>query len=231
MTAGTDPRVSCIVPAYNEGARIGAVLAVLAAHPLVDEIVVVDDASTDDTAAVAATFAGVTIQRLDTNGGKTRALARGLDRAAGQVLLLIDADLQGLDGAAVSALLLPVLNDRADVAISLRRNAPRLWHLLGIDYISGERAMRRDILSGHLADLDGLPGFGFEVWLNALLIQASVRIAVVPWDGVASPAKARKRGVVAGVVADLRMLSDMFRTVSPMLLIHQIVAMRRLRVP
>ncbi|HZZ05690.1 glycosyltransferase [Paraburkholderia sp.] len=46
------PRISCVICAYNEAPRICAVLAVACAHPLLDEIIVVDDGSTHGTAEV-----------------------------------------------------------------------------------------------------------------------------------------------------------------------------------
>lgn len=231
MTHPTNPvQVSCIVPAYNEGARIGAVLHVLTEHPLIHEIIVVDDCSTDDTAAVAKGFDDVTVVCLATNAGKTHALSVGFAASVGEMILLVDADLIGLDAPALTALLRPVLDDQADVSISLRRNAPKLWHILGIDYISGERVLRRELLDDHFADLKDLPRFGFEVWLNDIAIAAASRISVVSWHGVDSPAKATKRGFIGGVVADVRMIVDMVQTVSLRRLARQIVAMRRLRV-
>jgi len=223
-------RISCIIPAYNEGPRIKAVLDVVAVHPLIDEIIVVDDGSSDDTATFVLGREKVVLISLAKNGGKTRALAAGLARARGTYLLLVDSDLIGLGAAELSALIRPVLDGRADVAISLRRNAPRLWHLIGIDYISGERMLRRDLIAGRLGELDALPRFGFEVWLNRICIAAAARFAVVQWERVDSPLKSRKYGVLQGIVADLRMMSDLLHTAGALQLVRQIVRMRRLRV-
>lgn len=231
MTAEIRTGVSCIVPAYNEAPRIAAVLAALVAHPLIDEVIVVDDGSTDATAAVAERIAGIRLLRQPVNGGKSQALAAGIAAASRNHLLLVDADLLGLLAGDLTRLIQPVLLGRADLAISLRRNAPRLWHWIGIDYISGERMLRRDLIAGHLADLPGLPRFGFEVWMNRLCIIAEARIAVVGWPMVDSPIKARKFGWFAGLQADLAMVADLCRTVPPLTLVRQIADMARLRVP
>jgi glycosyltransferase involved in cell wall biosynthesis len=225
------PGISCIIPAYNEGPRIKAVLDVVAAHPLIDEIIVVDDGSSDDTAALASGREKVVLIGLSKNGGKTRALAAGLARARGTYFLLVDSDLIGLGADELTALMQPVLDGRADMAISLRRNAPRLWHLVGIDYISGERMLRRSLIADRLAELEVLPRFGFEVWLNRICIDAAARLAVVEWGRVDSPLKSQKYGVLPGIVADLRMISDLLRTAGPLQLARQIVRMRNLRVP
>ncbi len=222
--------VTCVVPAFNEGARIGAVLRVLSSHPLIDRIIVVDDGSTDETLSVARTFATVEVVALRTNSGKTRAVAIGLARAATPFVLLVDADLEGLSAPALTALIRPVLGGSADLAISLRGNAPGLWHRIGLDYISGERIFRRDLVAGRLAELGRLPRFGFEVWLNAIIVGRALRIAVVDWPDVASPTKGSKHGFWSGLSADMRMIADLLRSAGPLRLAAQIRSMRRLRV-
>ena len=102
--AAPPPGVSCVVPAFNEAARIGRVLVAVASHPLIGEVIVVDDGSTDATAdAVAAAVPGVRILALGRNGGKTQALRHGLLAAAGSRVLLLDADLVGLEPEHVTA--------------------------------------------------------------------------------------------------------------------------------
>ncbi len=218
------PGVSCIIAAWNEGPRIGAVLTALAAHPLLAEVIVVDDGSGDDTAAVAAGFAGVQVLRLPRNGGKSAAVLAGAALARQPLVLLLDADLSGLEAAAVTRLLAPVLAGSADVAISLRGNAPLAWRLIGLDYISGERVVPRAML----LQLAGQPlaRFGIEVALNRIWLAERCRIAIVRWPQVRSPAKAAKQGLVAGIRADLRMLRDLCRTVAPLRLLQQIWQMR-----
>ena len=223
-------QVTCIVPAFNEGARIGAVLRALSGHPLIDRIIVVDDGSTDETLSVVRTVAGVEVMAQKANGGKTRALSLGLARATTPFVLLVDADLEGLSAAALSALISPVLVGHADLAISLRGNAPGLWHRIGLDYISGERIFRRDLVAGRLAELDRLPRFGFEVWLNAIIVDEELRIAVVPWPGVASPTKGRKYGLWSGLSSDIGMIADLVQSAGPLTLASQIRTMRRLRI-
>lgn len=190
----------------------------------------VDDGSSDGTAEVVRGVAGVRLIALEQNGGKTAALARGLVETTSEVVLLIDADLLGLSEAHLTALIAPVTAGRAEMSISLRDNAPGLWRGIGLDYISGERAIRREILEGQEAALLRLPKFGFEVFLNGLAIRAGVRIAVVPLPGVVSPLKSRKYGLWAGIWGDVKMMRDLFRAVPPWGLVRQIVAMRRARV-
>ncbi len=95
------PAISCVVPAYNEADNIGPLLQGLTAQlvALTDrwEVLVIDDGSRDATpAAVAPWLAtpGVRYLRLSRNFGKEAALTAGIDHAGGDVVLLMDADLQ-----------------------------------------------------------------------------------------------------------------------------------------
>lgn len=221
--------LTCIIPAYNEAGRIAQVLAAVMDHPQVDQIIVVDDGSRDGTSEVVRGIAGVQLITLAQNIGKTAALARAIGQASGDHLLLVDADLIGLAPQDITALIDPVQSGRADVSISLRRNAPWVWRWIGLDYISGERVLPRALIAPHLDALAQLPKFGFEVFLNHLIIAAELRLAVVHWPRVDSPLKSRKYGLWAGIKGDLGMIRDMLRSVPILALLRQIIAMRRLR--
>lgn len=222
-----DVTISCIIPAYNEAVRIGEVLTSVVGHPLIDEVIVVDDGSTDGTAEVVEQIAGLRLIRQVPNKGKTWAVTVGINEAKGSHLLLVDADLLGLSPDDLTRLITPVRDGAADVSISLRRNAPRLWHLIGIDYISGERVVRKSLFDGRMAEMRALPKFGLEVFMNDLLLARQSRIAVVRWPSVDSPFKNQKMGWRRGVIADVRMIADMVRAVSPRRIVSQIVKMRR----
>jgi glycosyltransferase involved in cell wall biosynthesis len=95
------PSISCVVPAYNEAANIPPLLTGLTAQlaALTDrwEVIVVDDGSRDATPmAIAPWLAspGVRYLRLSRNFGKEAALTAGIDHAQGEVVILMDADLQ-----------------------------------------------------------------------------------------------------------------------------------------
>ncbi len=218
--------LSCIVPAWNEAPRIARVLDAVAGHPLVAEVVVVDDGSSDGTAAIAAAVPGVRVLRQP-NAGKTAAVARGLAAATGDAVMLIDADLTGLTRHDIAALATPVLTGAAGMSISLRGNAPLAWRLLGVDYISGERAFPRALIAPHLGALGGLPRFGLEVFLNRLALSAGTGVRIVPWPGVGSTAKGAKQGTWAGLRGNAAMLRDILATIGPAEMAAQIAGLRR----
>ena len=90
--SGYGPLVSIVVPAFNAGATLAEALRSAQAQTYrAIEIVVVDDGSTDDTAAVAAGFAGVTLLR-QANGGIAAARNAGIAAAKGEWIAPLDAD-------------------------------------------------------------------------------------------------------------------------------------------
>ena len=141
--------VSCIIPAHNEGSRIGRVLDVVQNHPLLLEIIVVDDGSADNTAQIAQ-GKNVRVISLPENRGKSYAVAEGIAAATGSHLLMLDADLVGLSYDDITALIRPVMAHQAEVSISLRRNSPWIWRFIGLDYISGERVFARELSLIHI---------------------------------------------------------------------------------
>ena len=221
--------ISCVICAYNEAPRLAAVLAAVANHPLVDEVIVVDDGSTDGTAEVAHAVPGVRVLVCPENRGKSKAMAEGVAASRNDLLMLLDADLKGLTADDVSALALPVLEGVADVTLSLRRNSLWFMRLLGLDFVSGERVLRKSLLADTLAELHGLPRFGVEVFMNHRIIDERLPIVSVKWPRVTQARKTEKLGWWRGQRAELRMAMDLLRAVYPIELITQTWHMMLLR--
>jgi glycosyltransferase involved in cell wall biosynthesis len=191
------PRVSVILPALNEAATIAEVVrSCRASVPRPHEIIVIDDGSTDATAAQAAA-AGAEVIRLELNRGKGAALQLGIERSAGAVLFFLDAD--GQDDPGEIPLLLEAIDAGADLVVGSRflgrfdpgaittvnrygtRALTGIVNLLfGVrvtDILAGFRAVRRDLF-----DRVALQAQGYDIETDLLLkaITAGGRVAEVP---------------------------------------------------
>lgn len=226
-------QVSCIIAAYNEGPRIAHVLRTVIGHPLVHEIIVVDDGSADNTREVVSQFPQVRLFALEKNGGKSHAVAEGIRKATGEFIFLLDADLAGLSPAYLTNLIEPIASGKADISISLRGNTFIVWRWIGIDYISGERVFAKKFIDPLLERISGLHGFGLEVYMNKFIVKQKLRIAVVRWDAAESAFKHQTPGQwwLLGIKKDyIRMAWLVMKTITPWEALRQIWSMRRQRI-
>lgn len=115
-------KISVVIPARDEEATVGAIVSTIRTHlvdevPLVDELIVVNSRSRDETAAVAAAAGAVVVSQDEmTRGlprleGKGDALWAGLAAAEGDVVAFVDADLREFRPHFVTGLLGPLLTD------------------------------------------------------------------------------------------------------------------------
>ncbi len=178
--------VAVILPARNEAATVGEIVqAVLTAHGdgLIDEVLVVDSASSDTTAEVAAR-AGARVVAADAPG-KGEAMWQGVAASDADLLVFLDADLERFDARFVPGLLGPLLADsdvalvkgaydrrtEADVTVgggrvtelTARPLLAAFWPELSqvVQPLGGEYAARRDLLE----QLPFRCGYGVDIGL------------------------------------------------------------------
>jgi hypothetical protein len=184
------PRAVAVVAARDEAGRVGA--CVRALLPLVDEVVVVDDGSTDAT-ALEAREAGATVLRTDRRRGKGEALETALNRLPpAHLWLFADADLGGTAADLVGLLDL-VASGEADVAIATfppaaaggfglvkRAAAWGITALCGFrarEPLSGQRALTARALT---AVRPLARGFGVETAMTIDAVRAGLHVVEVP---------------------------------------------------
>lgn len=197
----SSPDVAVIIPARNEADRIAATVAAASKLAGADIVVVVDDGSTDNTAALAAS-AGAQVIRHARNRGKAAALETGaeavrlieagLSASGPRHLLFLDADLA--DSAAEAGPLVdPVRAGTADMTIAIFRTRVRnggfgvvtMTAGAGIEHatgwrpaqpLNGQRCLTRRAFT---AALPLAPGWGVEAGMTIDLLRKGMRITEV----------------------------------------------------
>ncbi len=148
-------------------------------------------------------------------------MATGIEAAEDDLLMFLDADLMGLSADDISALAVPVVSGEVEVSISLRRNSLSIFRAIGLDFVSGERVIRKELLGGLLEDIRRLPRFGVEVFMNRHIIQRRLAVAVIRWPAVSQSRKTEKLGLLRGSLAEWRMVCDLLTVVHPSVLVLQ----------
>jgi glycosyltransferase involved in cell wall biosynthesis len=200
--ADVPPCLSVVMPIYNEAATVERVIRTVLQQRPVEELIAVNDASTDGTAevleAIAKTEPRLKLYHHEQNKGKGGALATGLAHATAPIAIIQDADLE-YDPSEYYLLLKPILANKADVVYGSRfsgSGAHRVlyfWHSVGnkmltllsnmatnlnlTDIETCYKAFRRDLLQR--IKFEELR-FGFEPEITAKLSRLKVRIYEVP---------------------------------------------------
>ncbi len=145
---------SIVIPAYNASATIGLVLAALTRQDFFDfEVILIDDASTDNTVELAAEFStklSLNIHRIEENLGRARARNFGVEKSSGEVVLLLDSDIETISNYVSSHLALHERQSRA-VGVGALRYPPHLAKKALARYYSsrgGERLKPGEALPG-----------------------------------------------------------------------------------
>lgn len=203
------PSVSIVIPAYNEQKGIGPTLSsiqeVMDGHDWDYEIIVVDDGSTDGTAAEVRQHRHGRLIQHHTNRGYGSALKTGIRQAAHEWVGIIDAD--GTYPAQALPLLLAELDD-FDMVVGARTSAelpalrrPAKWCLARLaeylaetkipDLNSGLRVFRKDLALGYFNILPSAFSFTITITIAFLSDHYLVKFVPIPYEGRKGKSKIR----------------------------------------
>ncbi|GAA3651322.1 glycosyltransferase family 2 protein [Asaccharospora irregularis] len=190
------PYISIIIPAYNEEGRIKDTLDSIVDIKEINEIVVVDDGSSDDTYKIASEIKNdkLKVFKLDKNRGKGYALNYGLriSMKNADIIGFLDGDL-GKSAKEIRKLIVPILDGEADVTIAKFPPAKKkgglgfvkglakqsVLEMTGVELdstLSGQRIFKKEVLE----KFDEIPfGYGVEVGMTIDILKYGYTIKEV----------------------------------------------------
>lgn len=200
-------RVSAVIAAYNEQDTIVNVIRAVEGHPLVDEIIVVDDGSADATSERARTTSARVIT-LEANQGKAGAMNAGVRAARHDTIFFLDADILGLTHEMITLTLTPVITGKCGmfVAIRARRTYWMNRLLYFIPVLGGERALTKDIW--RRVPRIYRKGFQIEIALNYYTKKSGRTMSFGVMPGLSQVIKEKKRGFWLGLWQRLKMAGE-----------------------
>lgn len=172
--AGPEPVLGVIIPAFNEERSLELVVRRVLQESSVQQVVIVDDCSTDGTLAAARRSAGdsrVTVKTHATNQGKGAAIRTGLAAITTPLVIVQDADLE-YDPADYGKLISPILRGRADVVYGIRgfagHSAYSYWFVIGNRLVTTATNI---LFNCYIQDMET----GFKVMRSSLLRRLGLR--------------------------------------------------------
>jgi len=174
-------KISAVIPAHNEMRSVGEIVRCCMRY--CDEVIVVDDGSTDGTGAVSEA-AGALVIRNRLNSGIVRSTEVGLRSASGDIIVTLDADGQH-DPSEIPAIVQPIAQDLADLVLGKRDDGRPLSERI-ISHVTGLRIRCNDVGTGYRAFRKEL-AHNIRLWgfclCGSLVLEAwreRARIAEIP---------------------------------------------------
>lgn len=211
---------TCLIPCYNERMRIAQVLEEVTKIKSVTQIICIDDGSTDGTAAyVKAYWPEVELVQLEQNQGKAAAIQHGVKAATNELILMMDADLQGLKQEEIQDAI-DVFREYTsiDMIILRRINSPWFvrWYRSDI-LLSGERLLLKKDLEKVLEQ--DVNRYQLEVAINRYMINSDKQVRWMPCTAI-NTYKVDKWGVWGGSRREFKMYLEIVYYVG---LVHMMI--------
>jgi len=200
-------KTAAIIPAHNEENTIVSVIEAAKGCEFLDEIIVVDDGSSDKTAEVAKAQ-GVKVVSNSINLGKGMALVNGVNNTTAEILLFLDADLIDFETDHINNLLIPVLEKGYDMSVGavdrrkISNSLNRIFQKIESPF-SGMRVIQRSFWEEIPAKYK--KDFYVESTITYLAKRKKLKVFPLVLEGVKHVVKEKKMGFWKGTKARWKM--------------------------
>ena len=195
-----------IIPARNEASTVAFVVRAAREAQHASRVIVVDDHSTDDTAARAAE-AGAEVILSTGVESKALALATGVAASTADVLVFFDADILGACGEHFDLLAAPIRENDFAMSCGMVDYGRASALYLRFPPITGLRAVRRDVFTA--IPREKLNGFQIEIMINEVVARGRMRTAMRVLRGIRHRSKVEKLGAIRGMRAHVAMTFEL----------------------
>lgn len=209
-------KIACVIPAFNEGSRISKVLEVVVNFPLFDEIILVNDGSSDNTLEIMNYYSklksSIKVVDIQPNGGKTNAVNKGVKVSNSDLICLIDADLTGLRYDYLYKMIYFLLSGDFDMTILDRagdRVSPVGWVQSWIArFNGGERAIWRKHFDKVKFGKESR--YGIEQELNLYYVNNALKVRTIYCPELYCTFQFEKKGFIEGFKAYKKMFTEIY---------------------
>ena len=212
--------ITLLIPFFNEGERILRVLEKMTQIPEIDQIICVDDGSTDNSSQEILKHFDVEIIRLPHNTGKSAAVRAGMNHVVNEWVFLCDADLSQIEVEEFRTACQFVRSDQADMVVLRRTKAP--WFVKfdrGDILFSGERIVKtRDLKEVFSKEIEH---YQLEIAINQWMLDHQKKAYWFP-SSVTNTYKFQKLGLAKGLTKEFRMWYNLVYFIGPANYIRQI---------
>lgn len=204
-------KICAIIPAFNEEKTIASVIRAAKSTPLISEVIVIDDGSSDNTYEVAKRLKVKVIKLLE-NRGKSMAMEVGVKETDAPILIFIDADLIGIKSEHLKLMLEPILKNDSEMTIGTidRRNLGKTldWFVKKNKLpFSGTRALKKEFWSEIPPEYK--KKYYIESALSYFAKQKELKVKTIVLKNVKHLIKEKKYGILLGIKSRAEMFFQM----------------------
>ncbi len=194
-------KITAVISAYNEEETVATVVKTTLDSRIIDEVILINDGSTDKTSSNVNPFKSnpkFKYIEYEKNRGKSYAMVEGVEKATGEIIAFIDADILNFEERHIVQLIEPLVNQEVGMVIGHPTENKFDEKLNPLQMLAGERALYKKDILPFLEDIRATQ-YGVETMLNLYFKSKGKKIKFEYLWGVYHITKIRKDGIQGSV--------------------------------